>query len=182
MFKKKLVIVPVLTALVGLFGCDSGIDKPASSAAVDNASSALKFSAKNQAPAAIYEMKSHGTCSLENVITLSTNSENFGEKNSYNVNKGIAYKLIGFATNSEKGVVPKEIEIVLVGGGVYSLGASTGLERPDVAKYFNNSNFGSAGYQVDVMFDGIEVGKYAVLAIDVASQSACPTHQTINVN
>jgi hypothetical protein len=99
------------------------------------------------------------------------------------VAKGAAYKLIGFATDVEKGAVPKAVRMVLVGAQSYRKDFVAGLERPDVATYFKIPALGIAGYQLDVGFDHVAPGEYAVFILDLdgVDPLACPTHQTITI-
>ncbi len=143
-----------------------------------------RFTVASESNHSIAAMKTVGTCSLENIVTIANNSTNFGTKNNYSVKKNIAYKLIGFATNSELSAVPKSIRMMLVGAETYSLNGTTGLERPDVATFFKSPSLTTAGYQIDADFNNVKPGEYVVfiLETDAATPIACPTHQTVTVN
>jgi len=193
----KSILAAVLAAVL-ISGCnehgDTGAPATASPAAGAPASAneparasvpaSAQFAEAKDTAESIKAMTETPTCSLENVVTLADNSTNSGDApNSYKVQKGKAYKLIGFATNSQAGTVPKAIRLTLVGNKVYALDAVTGSERPDVGTYFKNPALATAGYQADAAFDDVAPGEYSVIAIetDGAAPVACPTHQIINV-
>lgn len=142
------------------------------------------FAVASESNQFIAAMKTVGTCSLENIVTIANNSTNFGTKNNYSVKKNIAYKLIGFATNTELSAVPKSIRMMLVGSQTYSLNGTTGLDRPDVAAFFKSPSLTTAGYQIDAEFNNVKPGEYVIfiLLTDAAAPIACPTHQTVTVN
>ena len=155
-------------------GCD---ERPA-----PTVSAKSQFGVTKENAQSVASMKAIGTCSLENVLTIANSSTNFGSKNNYAVKRGTAYKLIGFATNSETSTVPKSIVILLVGAESYGISATTGLERPDVATYFKIPALASAGYQIDAGFDAVNPREYAVFVLDEKERIVCPTHQTITVS
>lgn len=143
-----------------------------------------QFSVGTETTDSLKAMTETAACSLENVISMADNSPNPGDApNSYQAEKGKAYKMIGFATNKDAGTVPKTIRIVLAGAQIYGLNSVTGSERPDVANFFKVPAFSTAGYQTDAAFDDVAPGDYNVLVIETDGQTAvsCPTHQTITV-
>jgi hypothetical protein len=177
----KQVVLEILYLLVGsvsvcLVAC--------SKASPDAVPGKEEFVTAKESLGSIETMRKIGTCSLENVVTVADGRTNFGGKNAYVVKRHTRYKLIGFATNSERSTAPKAIRLLLVGIEVYSIDAVTGFERPDVATYFKASAFRTAGYQVDAYFDSVLVGEYAtfVLGLDGGEQVLCPTHKTITIS
>lgn len=144
-----------------------------------------QFAPLTETAATIRGAKEIGVCSLENVLSVRDNATHPGSQpNSYVASKGLAYKLIGFATNKETQTVPQQVRIALVGTDkVYGLATATGSERPDVAKFFSVPAFSAAGYQADAAFDDVAAGEYSVfLLVDgAAGMVACPTHQTLKV-
>lgn len=120
-----------------------------------------------------------GTCSLENVVTKTDGSTNYGDKNNYLVRDGVEYRLIGFSIIQSNMKVPSSIKIVLVGPKIYSLDIKGGLERKDVGNYFKNSNLNNSGYQADAGFNNVDPGKYEVILLNDGFY--CPTHQSVTV-
>lgn len=171
-----------ITMLAGagvLVGCDKAPPTPV------EVTTTVKeqFVADAMTSQSISGFKAIGACALENIVTISDGGTNSDGENRYSVKKGNAYKLIGFATDVEKGAVHGPFKLALVGGQIYVKNGVAGLERPDVAKYFKIPSLGTAGYQVDVGFDNVAVGDYSVvlLSVEGTNPTVCPTHQTISV-
>lgn len=124
-----------------------------------------------------------GTCSLENLVNMGDGTPSPGaEPNSYAADRANTYTLIGFATDSDAGTVPASIRVLLHGAsGAYAMPGTMGLDREDVAKFFNKPALAKSGYQVVASFAGLSPGAYEVHVIKGADDAAqlCPTHQTI---
>ena len=121
-----------------------------------------------------------GVCSIENVVIAPEGAAATSSKpNTYQVARDAVYRMVGFAVNKDKGVVPAGIEIMLTGNKTYALASMTGGDREDVAKFFDNPAFGKAGFMQDASFKDVEPGEYAiyVVSVDGAETAVCPTHQ-----
>ncbi|GAB6195012.1 hypothetical protein [Lysobacter xanthus] len=131
-------------------------------------------------------LQARGTCSLENVVDLATQAPSPGnEPNTYSAKHDANYRLIGFATDSEAGAVPSKVEMLLHGESQsFSLPASEGLERPDVAAFFKKPALANSGYQADAGFANVAGGRYEVFMVNTFGDQRvlCPTHQTLIVN
>lgn len=142
------------------------------------------FATSTETVDSITAIQTSGVCSLENIVTIADNASRPGDKpNSYKVNKDESYRLVGFATNQDLGIVPADIEILLSGLKSYSIRLKTGGERGDVAKFFNNDNFANAGFMHDADFSNVDPGEYAVYVLehDGGKKAACSTNQSITV-
>jgi hypothetical protein len=147
-------------------------------------SSDRQFAVTSESPGSVLGLKSFEVCSLENIRTVSDNSSNPGDApNSWSIERGQAYEVSGFAIDKARGKVPRTIRLVLVGKRVYALSVKTGLERPDVGKYFARQEFSRGGYSSIVAFDDVEAGDYQVLVSQSDENSAliCRTFQTITI-
>ena len=143
-----------------------------------------QFAVRDDTPATIGALPQGGICSLENILTRTNNASNAGDApNTWKVRRGQGYRIFGFATNKDAGLVPTTITVALVGSKVYELDANTGSQRPDVAQAFNVPVFAQSGYQVDASFDRVEPGSYQAIVLykDGERRIACPTGQTITV-
>ena len=69
--------------------------------------------------------------------------------------------LRGYAI-APSGAPPDAFEIVLAGARAYSIAATTGIDRPDVASYFDDPRLARSGFRVGVNYSGLEPGRYAV--------------------
>ncbi len=186
-------IALALLALAGvvLTGCsgqpDQYIGKPgavSTGPGQDAAADVAQFADIGMAADALLAMPVGATCSLESVVSMANGQPSPGETpNSYLARRGSAYRMIGFATNSQSGTVPASVRIVLLGGTAWGIEARTGLERPDVADYFRVPAFSSAGYQADAGFDDVPPGEYRVFVIgtDGSTEVACPSHHRVLV-
>lgn len=184
-------LVLVSTVLL-LGGCGERPAQPATGAAPPPASSnsavspatGPQFEAANDA-ATLTGLEARGTCSLENVVDLGTQAPSPGsEPNTYKVGRTATYRLIGFSTDSAAGVVPGDVLLFLHGAGQsYSIKASEGLERPDVASFFKKPALANSGYQADAGFSNVQPGAYEVFAVNAFGDTRvlCPTHQTLVV-
>lgn len=186
-----LAIAFSITALTGCGRDDKFADQPAAPTTATVAAVAERaavgpegqFASSDDSAKGIDARTPSPTCSLENVITIADNSLNPGDApNTYSVDKGKLYKLIGFATDKEAGKVPKSFRMMLLGDHVYSIKGATGAKRPDVATFFKVPGFADAGYQIDAAFDDVEPGSYRVVVLrDGQDDRACPTFQTLIV-
>jgi len=190
--RRTLVITNVpLVAVLFLVGCSgqgqnsqSAIPTSPSSvmAAPSTASQSSQF-VEDTAASSTAATRTIDVCSLENVISVSDGAQHPGDAaNSYKVSKGVAYKLIGFATDKAAARVPGKIKLVLSGAKRFVRDAETGGDRPDVAEYFKVPAFSHAGYQVDASFDLVPAGTYDVVILETDASAMCPTHQTLTVN
>ena len=189
--------IAALVAVVVLSACSERADRAPTAAAPaaqqtaateQQAKPALapeaRFAASTETLEGLMAMQTTGVCSLENVVTIDANESSPGDKpNSYKVDRGQNYRIVGFATNKDRGVVPADIEIVLAGMRTYSIRLSTGRPREDVADFFDNPSFANAGYLHDADFAGVEPGEYAVFVLEhhADAKAACSTNQSVRV-
>lgn len=125
-----------------------------------------------------------GVCSVENVVIAPDGAAATSDKpNTYQVTRDAVYRMVGFAVNKDKGIVPADIEIVLTGDKSYALKSTTGGDREDVAKFFGNPAFGKAGFMQDASFKDVAPGEYAIYVVssDGGETAVCPTHQGVIV-
>lgn len=197
MNRKKIAAIKNASFVTLLFlaGCGGAGDspQPAVSGAAEQHSAAASAGSglapqaeqfvEDRDAAALINMESVSTCSLENVISTNDGAQHPGESpNTYKVSKGVPYTLIGFATNNDTKRVPDKIQLVLSGSKTYVRDTETGGERPDVAEYFKTPAFGHAGYKVTAAFDQIPPGAYSVIIVESDKGVQCPTHQTLTVD
>jgi hypothetical protein len=190
MYIKPNLLAVMAVAIIGLSGCDKGSIIPppppapvAPVAVIAPIAAKAQFSIGAETAESVATLKVMGTCALDSVVTMVDGSLNTSGKNAFAVTKAVAYRLSGFATDVEKGNVPKSLKMLLVGAQTYGVSAAAGLERPDVAAYFKQPPLGTAGYQIEAGFDSVAPGDYlaVILNLDDAAPRVCPTHQTIPV-
>jgi hypothetical protein len=121
------------------------------------------------------------TCSLENVVALGNDQRFTASQAVYAVPKGMAVKLIGFGTSKAKGTDLGAFTLLLASASaVFKVDGQAGLERPDVAAFFNAPGMGKAGFQIDVDLKDLPAGDYAVY-LRTPAGVGCPTHHTIRI-
>lgn len=151
----------------------------------DAAASGPAFQSSSETASSIAAMPSHGTCSLESVVSQADNQASPGDyPNTYKVQRGQRYHMVGFATNKDKGSVPEQAEFLLSGLRSYVTPLTTGGPRQDVADYFQVPAFANAGYTLDIGFSDVAPGEYSVYVIERGPDgagNACPTHQSLTV-
>lgn len=170
---------------------DEGAGKPPanrSDARADDAEAPVvpgtPFTAATETPETIATMLTGGVCSVENVVTVPDETASPGDRpNTYKVARDKGYRMVGFAVNKDRGVVPQNVELLLSGIRSYKVPVATGRPRGDVAEYFKNPGFAKAGYMVDVAFSQVQPGDYAIYFIenDGDAKAVCATNQSISV-
>ena len=186
-------ILLVIMASTALSSCND-TDAPASrqSASPDAASAQAErtsagaqnqFTEAGNSPATIAEMRQAGTASLDSVTPAGTAGAQQPPLEAFRVTKGKLYRIDGYAINKDAGTVPPTIRIMLVGDSAYELIAKTGVDRGDVADYFKNTAFATAGFSTEAAFDNVRPGTYTVFAVegDGSAMVSHPTHKTISV-
>lgn len=189
----KFRIVSLVVASLVVAGCsEKGGNPPAgnqpAAAVSDNQPTAQpsgpQFAIYSETQDGLASRVNGGVCSVENVVTAPDGRAAASDTpNTYQVDRNTVFRMVGFAVNKDKDLVPADIEIVLTGNKTYSLKSNTGGDREDVGKFFGNPAFAKAGFMQDASFAAVEPGEYAmyVVSTDGDMLAVCPTHQGIRV-
>ena len=134
----------------------------------------------DQSLAALEALPVRATCSVETVVALPGGSPQPAVNNTHAAALNGDVKLIGFATDSDKGEPLAQFTLLLAGAQVFAVQASSGLERPDVAEFFKKPGLLKSGFQADVSLKGVPAGEYLIL-LRAGEGPVCPTHQKLKI-
>ena len=186
----------IACVVVAAPGCAERPTKPAGSrpgtAAAPNATteakgpSAPSVDDKNQFKpvedvAALLALPRVGTCAIDLVIDIAADQTVQGPDNrTFSVLQSRSYRLGGFATDSEAGTIPADIRVLLRSESAsYVLAGSTGIDRPDVAKFFDKPSLAKSGYVIEAGFAGVKPDRYDVFVVKDSDGTLSPTHKAI---
>jgi hypothetical protein len=186
--KQMTLLPPPSLPLFGLCALLVACGKPDSPAPISAAPSAISGTGSaspfelsaDRSLSAIQSSALVGTCSVENVVALSNMTLQTAVDNTYTATSGSSVKLIGFAADTQKGQPLGRFSILLAGGQVFVVNASTTFDRPDVAEYFKKPSLLQSGFQIDVQLHGIPPGDYSFF-MSKPDGPVCPTHFKLRV-
>lgn len=143
-----------------------------------------RFQDASETPEVIAAGLTGGVCSVENVVTVTDETPSPGARpNTYEASRDTGYRVVGFAVNKDRGIVPANVELLLSGVKSYRVPMQTGRPRGDVAEFFKNPAFAKAGYMVDVAFTDVPPGEYALYVVEIEGEARayCSTNQSLTV-
>lgn len=95
---------------------------------------------------------------------------------------GVA-RFSGWAADTETGMVPRKVQLILMGARDYAVEADTGGSRPDVAAGLDVPAFASSGFLVNAQMSAVPVGDYKVALVYQTSgdRLICMPNVTVSV-
>lgn len=121
------------------------------------------------------------TCSVENIVDLSTERPVPVTNAVYAVPRDKVVKFIGFATIKSKGEPLGSFTALLASDQMaYRISGQTNLERPDVAAFFKAPGMLKSGFQIDADLRDLPAGDYRIF-LQGSGGVTCPTHHTLRI-
>lgn len=93
-------------------------------------------------------------------------------------------KLSGWVGNINAATTPQSVWVELVGSETNYIKAIHGIKRPDVAKYYNNTNLTDTGYEAYADLSSLAPGKYNINIVTAYEKRSfkCYTNRSVNIN
>lgn len=173
-----------ITSSLVFAACSPSEPQPTAASSAKASASAPTISAAQQLPdqtlSALRALPVRTVCSVEAIASIPGGSPQPAVNNTYAATPDGNVKLIGFATDVDKGEPLSRFTLLLAGDQVYGVQAAAGLERPDVAQYFKKPGLLMSGFQADFSLKGVPTGEYSIM-LRADEGVICPTHQKLKI-